>query len=290
MSFVDFMILGTMKGGTTTLAKILSTHPDVCFCQVKEPHYFSKTPDWQKYIEDYKALYNPSSNQICGEASVSYTTYPVYNKNIWQDIYSFNPNLKFIYIMRDPVDRILSHYVHNYLRGFTKESFEKNVLSKPTYINISRYFTQIKPYIELFGREQVLLITFEEFIGNKKVALHKVADFLAIDASKFGDIDDIHVNKGFGGFQKNLRVYDKLSQSQFLQSIKPFFPKIITKYADYIIHEVTKVKLDAKPHVSQEMKKIIYDLLILDIREIEKLMGREIIEWNTIKSTEISLK
>ncbi len=47
MSFVDFMIIGAMKSGTSTLAEILSMHPEVCFCREKEPHFFSKTPDWK---------------------------------------------------------------------------------------------------------------------------------------------------------------------------------------------------------------------------------------------------
>ena len=289
MSFVDFMILGAMKSGTTTLAKILSMHPDVCFCQIKEPHYFSKSPDWQKYIEDYKALYNPKSNQICGEASVSYTAYPLNNKNIWQSLYSFNPKLKFIYIMREPIDRIVSHYVHNYLRGFTKEPFEKVVLHQSNYININRYFTQIRPYIELFGQGQVLLLTFEEFISNKKVTLNKVANFLGIDGSKFIEFETVHANKSLGGPIKNFKA-ENILQNQLFQTIKSLIPNIMQKKIDDIVNSIYQVNLDSKPNVSQEMKKVIYDLLILDIREIENLMGREIIEWNIFKNTHILSK
>ena len=284
MSFVDFMILGAMKSETTTLSQILSNHPDVCFCQIKEPHYFSKTPDWKKNIEDYKALYNPSSNQICGEASTTYTFYPRFNKDIWQSLYSFNPKLKFIYIMREPVDRIVSQYMHDYLRGRTKESLEEVVLNQSLYIHITRYFIQIKPFIELFGREKVLLLTFEEFIANKTITLNKIANFLGIDASKYPNFDDVHANKSVGSYKRNIKV-EKLAQNQFIKTIKSLLPQGIIKITSDIIHNQTKINLDAKPHVSEEMKKIIYDLLILDIQEIEKLMGREIREWNTREKT-----
>jgi hypothetical protein len=96
MSFVDFMIIGAQKSGTTTFSKILSSHPNVCFSREKEPHFFSKSPNWQKFIEVYKALYQPKDKQICGEASTTYTCYPEFNKNIWHSLYEFNPNLKFI--------------------------------------------------------------------------------------------------------------------------------------------------------------------------------------------------
>lgn len=289
MSFVDFMILGAMKSGTTTLSQILSNHPDVCFCQIKEPHYFSKTSNWQKNIEDYKALYNPIGNQICGEASTTYTFYPKFNKNIWQSLYSFNPKLKFIYMMRDPVDRIVSQYMHNYLRGRTKESFEEVVSNQSSYINITRYFIQIKPYIELFGREQVLLLTFEEFIEYKKNSLNKIASFLGIDDSTFKNFDDVYANKSVSGSKRNVRT-DDFAKNTFIQTLKPLLPRSFIKKTGNIIDNFTKVKIEQKPTVSEEMKKVIYDLLILDIREIEKLMGREIVEWKTIKNTEFSLK
>ncbi len=64
MSFVDFMIIGAMKSGTTTLSQILSQHPDVCFCQKKEPHFFSKNSSWENNLSDYRALYDPKTHQI----------------------------------------------------------------------------------------------------------------------------------------------------------------------------------------------------------------------------------
>lgn len=278
MSFVDFMIIGAMKSGTTTLAQILSMHPEVCFCQEKEPHYFSKSSDWQKGLEEYKNLYHPTSNQICGEASTTYTCYPEFNKDVWQVLYDFNPKLKFIYIMRDPVERIVSHYMHNYLRGYTSEPFEKVIFNKSTYINRTRYFLQIKPYIDLFGEEQVLLLTFKEFISNKKIILGKIANFLDIDASKYCDFDDIHANKSVGSSKRNVKI-EKLAKNSLIKTIKPLFPKSIIKMTNDILYGLTKRKLDVKPNVSEAIEKAIYDLLILDVLEIEKLIGREITEW-----------
>ncbi len=278
MTFVDFMIIGAMKSGTTTLSQILSMHPEVCFCETKEPHYFSKSPDWRKDLEDYKSLYHPTNNQICGEASTTYTCYPEFNKDVWQVLYDFNPKLKFIYIMRDPVDRIVSHYMHNYLRGYTSEAFEKDIVKKSTYINRTRYFLQIKPYIERFGQEQILLLTFEEFIADKKATLNKIAHFLDIDASKFGEFDNIYANKSVGSSKKNVKI-ENLANNSLVKTIKPLLPKKIIKITTDILYGLTKRNLDVKPDVSETMKQVIYDLLILDVIEIEKLMGRKITEW-----------
>ncbi len=281
MPFVDFMIIGAMKSGTTTLGQILSMHPEICFSREKEPHYFSKSSNWEKNIEEYKTLYNPTKNQICGEASTTYTCYPEFNKDIWQVLYDFNPKLKLIYIMRDPIERIISHYMHNYLRGYTSESFEKIVFKQSTYINRTRYYLQIKPYIQLFGQEQVLLLTFEEFIANKKIILNKIANFLEIDATKFGNFNNIHANKSVGSTKNNVKV-EKIGKNPFVKNIKPLLPKILIQTTKDVLFDFTRRNLNEKPHVSETVKKVIYDLLILDMLEIEKLMGRKITEWKSL--------
>ena len=286
MSFVDFMIIGAMKSGTSTLAEILSMHPDVCFCQEKEPHFFSKTPDWKVALEDYKNLYHPQEKKICGEASTTYTCYPEFNKNIWDDLYKFNPKLKLIYIMRNPIDRVVSHYMHNYLRGYTSETLEEAILSQSTYINRTRYFVQIRPYLNIFGKDQVLLLTFEEFTNNKKMTLNKIADFLGIDGTKFYDFKNVYVNKSVGETKPDVRI-DNFRKSNIVNPFKPFVPKYIRNIASNILYKLTEKRFNSRPNISDDLKSAIWDFLILDVLEIEKLMGREIIEWqytNTSKT------
>ena len=281
MSFVDFMIIGAMKSGTSTLAEILSMHPEVCFCPEKEPHFFSKTPDWKANLEDYKNFYNPQEKQICGEASTTYTCYPEFNKNIWDDLYKFNPKLKLIYIMRDPVERIVSHYMHNYLRNYTSESLEKAVLSQSSYINRTRYFVQIRPYLDVFGKEQVLLLTFEELIANKKITLDKIADFLNIDGEKFDDFENVHANKSVGETKPDVRI-DNFRKSSIFNPLKPFVPKNLRIITSNFLYKMTEKKINIRPSISDDIKRAIWDLLVLDILEIEKIMGRELTEWNSI--------
>ena len=272
-----------MKSGTSTLAEILSMHPEVCFCLDKEPHFFSKTPDWKANLEDYKSLYHLQGKQICGEASTTYTCYPEFNKNIWDNLYQFNPQLKLIYIMRDPVERIVSHYMHNYLRSYTSDPLENAILSKSTYINRTRYFVQIRPYLDVFGKDQVLLLTFEELTANKKMTLNKIADFLNIDGAKFYNFENIHANKSVGETKPDVRI-DDLRKSDIVNRLKPFVPQYLRRIGSNFLYKVTEKNLNTRPNIPDNLKSIIWDLLILDILEIEKLMGRKIIEWKSIKN------
>lgn len=281
MSFVDFMILGAMKSGTSTLADILSMHPEICFCREKEPHFFSKSSDWQKDLGNYRRLYSPTENQISGEASTTYTCYPEFNKDIWQALYDFNPKLKFIYIMRDPIERIVSHYIHNYLRGYTSEPLENIVLSQSQYINRTRYFVQIKPYLDRFGEEQLLLLTFEEFIENKALFLSRIADFLSIDAAKFSNFENVHSNKSIGSTKPDVRI-DNFRKNSIFDPVKPLIPKTFRKIISASLYKLMEKKVDSRPKLSDQTRAAILDLLMLDILEIEKLMKRELVEWSSV--------
>ena len=281
MSFVDFMIIGAMKSGTSTLADILSMHPEVCFCREKEPHFFSKCSDWEKDLGDYRSLYHPIDNQIRGEASTTYTCYPEFNKDIWYSLYEFNPKLKFIYLIRDPIDRIVSHYVHNYLRGYTSEPLEKEVLSQSTYINRTRYFVQIKPYLDCFGEEKILLLTFEEFINDKANSLSKIADFLGIDAAKFNNFEHVHSNRSIGETKPDVRI-DDFRRNSIFDPIKPLIPKTVRNVVSACLYKLMEKKVDSRPQLSDKTKAAILDLLILDILEIEKLMKRALAEWPSL--------
>lgn len=284
MSFVDFMIVGANKSSTSTLANILAKHPDICFCQKKEPQFFSKVDNWQDSLADYRALFTPTDNQLCGEASTTYTCYPEFNKEIWASLYEFNPKLKLIYIMRHPIDRMVSHYMHNYLRGYTNSSFEEDVICKPTYLNRTRYYTQIRPYLEYFGREQVLLLTFEEFLSAREAVLSRVSHFLGIDFSKFIDFETVHRNKSIGDPKNNIRV-DRIKDSKWANIARPFIPRYIRASVSKNLHRLTERKFESKPNITAELKTVLWNLIMLEVLEVEKLMQRELTEWNIPRSS-----
>ena len=180
---VDFMLIGAMKCGTSTLAQILKSHPDIGFCKIKEPHFFSKTENWRDNIDKYHDLFNFKEGKIFGEASTTYTQYPTFNLEIWNDIFNYNPQMKFIYLVRNPVDRAISHYMHIYERGYTNNSIEET-LRNLHILKPGLYFTQIKPFIDEFGNERVLIIDFDDLINDREALLKKISNFLEIEFNK----------------------------------------------------------------------------------------------------------
>jgi hypothetical protein len=266
--FVDFMIVGAMKSGTTTLADILGKHDRICFSSTKEPQFFSESPDWKKEIARYRALFpEVTEGQLIGEASTGYTMFPEFNKEVWRDIYAFNPGMKIVYIMRDPIMRVMSHYTHNYMRGYTRLPFDEAALKIPEYINRSRYYTQIKPYIDTFGREQVLLITFEAFLSQQEEVLRAVAEFLGIESS-FPEHGQVHSNKAREDFNitDNRYLRGKIKSPVLVKALNVLYKWLYGATGD-------------QPVMTEDFEALLWRMLEQDIDNIEEEMGRALNEW-----------
>ncbi|HKK62988.1 MAG TPA: sulfotransferase [Bacteroidales bacterium] len=268
---VDFMILGAQKCGTTTLSEILRNHPSFEACRTKEPHFFSQKRDWRKYLDEYHSLFSLREDALYFEASTTYTFYPHRKFNIWDDLYEYNPKLKFIYLVRNPIDRIISSYMHSYEKGHTDLAIEDAIINERFFLDITRYYTQISPFIERFGREKVLIIDFEDLINNQNETLQKVSDFLLIDSDKFSTSGNVHSNKSVGG-NKIHHKFD--SPSLYLKIIRKLSPRLwrnITDNADRSFH--------TKPKLEKVYKEMIIRFLTSEIMELQKLMDKNLNNW-----------
>ncbi len=263
---VNFLIIGAAKSATTSLSDGLAQHPDICFSQPKEPQFFSKT-NWRHHISAYHALFT-SKAKLYGEGSTNYTKYPSFNKQIHTDIFEYNPEMKLIYIMRNPIDRITSHYTHTYNRGYEHmQDINEAVFQNEHYISTSKYAKQIIPYIEQFGKEHVLLLFFEDFITQPQEVLNTVYRFLKIDQLDI-DISSINSNKSFNRhvlhykYDNPKTIWEKLKKVGLI--IKNYFNR------DFI---------DSKPKLTGATKKHIINDVTDDIRAIEKLTNRDLSKW-----------
>jgi hypothetical protein len=102
---VDLMVIGAMKTGTTSLTEMLARAPSVCFSNPKEPHFFSKEPDPLSELERYHRFFDRPA-LLCAEGSATYTCAPEFNDRIPETFERYNPAMKILYILRDPIERI----------------------------------------------------------------------------------------------------------------------------------------------------------------------------------------
>jgi hypothetical protein len=178
----NFLIIGAMKGGTTSLWHYLRSHPQVFMPQRKEPHFFSDAEVWSRGLEWYERHFSEASPTAVafGEASTSYSKHPDY-PGVPARIASVIPDVRLIYVIRQPIERMRSQYLHHVAKGREHDPVEKALLSKPTYLNCSRYAMQIACYLEHFHRDQLLVLASEDLRNDRIPTLRRVYEFLEID-------------------------------------------------------------------------------------------------------------
>ena len=110
----DFMIIGAMKCATSTLHEQLHRQPGIVMSEPKEIYFFSDMPVFAKGINWYtKHFENVPANELCGESSTHYTKTPTYPATV-DRIQKHVPDAKFVYVMRHPIDRLVSQYIHQW--------------------------------------------------------------------------------------------------------------------------------------------------------------------------------
>jgi hypothetical protein len=180
-----FLIIGAMRAGTTTLYRDLRGHPSIFLPEDKEPNVLREAMPIETYRSRYHRLFHGAKpDQICGEASTTYTKLPDFPGVPPRARLSAGSDLKIIYLVRNPIHRIISQ--HHYETGMRQvnDRLEVAVRSHPRYINYSRYAMQILPWIEEFGPANVMVIPFEHYISSRETTIRRLCSFLGIDPSK----------------------------------------------------------------------------------------------------------
>lgn len=184
MSLPGFLIIGAMKAGTTSLYHDLRLNPAVFLPDDKEPanlcHDKVLTKTGKRAYE--KLFYKAKENQLCGEASTAYSKLPDFPGVAKRAQQLLGDKLKIIYLVRDPIARIISQHQHELITRKVACGIDEAIQNYPRFINYSKYTMQIAPWTDALGMEQVLVIGFESYIADRAQTLQRVSRFLAIEA------------------------------------------------------------------------------------------------------------
>ncbi|MGF1482411.1 MAG: sulfotransferase domain-containing protein [Cyanophyceae cyanobacterium] len=207
MRLPDFLIIGAAKSGTTTLYRYLCHHSQIYMSPHKEPSFFARDEVYARGIEWYAALFDEANpEQICGEASTDYTKFPRWPHSA-ERIAQWLPQVKMIYIMRNPVDRAYSYYVHINRGLKVDETFEEHLEKTSICLDGSRYLLQIKRYLQFFPQESFLFLLLEDLTEQPNQTLSAVCQFLGIAQDfDFNDQGTITANSGKNWFEQKMRV------------------------------------------------------------------------------------
>lgn len=180
MALPDFLIIGAMKCGTSTLQAQLALHPGVFMTTPKEPNFFSDDAVYARGLAWYESLFaGAAPDELKGEASTHYTKLPTYPDCI-DRLSAALPAPKLIYMIRNPVERTVSHYIHEWTMGTMSGDLAAAFEHHPELVAYSRYAMQIAPYVARFGTERILLVSLETLQGNPQAELTRISAFLGL--------------------------------------------------------------------------------------------------------------
>ncbi|MER5174039.1 sulfotransferase domain-containing protein [Thioclava kandeliae] len=153
----DYLIIGAMKCGTSTLAAQLGAQPGVFMTQPKEPAFFADDAVFSQGQSWYDKLFaSADRDDVKGEASTQYTKLPTFPRTVERvrsAAIQAGKAPKLIYMLRDPVDRLISHYIHEWSQGVIRDPLDRALETHPELISYSCYGRQLTPWVEAFGSD-----------------------------------------------------------------------------------------------------------------------------------------
>lgn len=279
---VDFMVIGAQKCATTTICMILRNHPDVSFSEPKETHYFSKCQNWRDKIDQYHSRFKMASGNLMGEGSTSYTMAPHSNLEIWKDIYAYNPEVKLIYLVRNPFERFISHYMHMFQRGLTGYTLEEAFEKHPIITDSGRYATQIMPFIDQFGREKVHIIEMEKFMKEPQKVIKELGDYLGLRFEGFSNIEGVHENRSL---KENVipHQFDAFVKSSFVRLVSKNMPLKWGKKMFLAVAGNKKAVLEKRPVLSKELFLKLSAIYEPEILWLENTLKSDLSDWRSTR-------
>lgn len=272
MPLPNFIIIGAMKSGTSTLHSNLQLHPKIGMSRLKEPNYFSK--NHSKGIDWYKSQFN-SGKIFNGEATPAYTWNHLY-PDVPSRIHEILPNAKLIYVVRDPIDRIISHLHHDLYRDrFKLSEIDEVVFNDSQYIMTSKYYSQLEKYLEFFSIDNIMVVNTYDLKNNLNNSLNQICEFLGLEEFSFENKSHVR--------NQSERKYLIKNHDQ-IHNILP--RRLCNLY--HLMYYFINIKInrpDLKPATLIRLKKE----LINDVNEMKKLSLINPEKWRTYSNIDGSM-
>ncbi|PSB09552.1 sulfotransferase family protein [Pleurocapsa sp. CCALA 161] len=269
------LIIGSMKSGTTSLYNYLVQHPQIASCVHKEPNFFAFDHHWNKGFEWYSELWedwDKNKHEIALEASTNYTkkhSYPYTVERIKYIKSKYKIKFKFIYLVRNPIKRIESHYTYAMT---TNDLINLKKLSEgidDDLIETSKYARQISEFYKAFSQDQILMLEFDELKNTPNKTLWQVCSFLDIEPNyQFRNLDKVY-NPTYSRIM-DVPWWIKLKRNKLAKNVSTVFSQ---KQKEKLRLLIGGRRIERKFELSTQQKKSIKKLLKEDLETLKSNYG-----------------
>jgi len=298
----DFFIVGAPKCGTTAMADYLAAHPEV-FMARKEMHFFGADlrfgpqffrRDLAAYLSEFDAW---KGQRRAGEASVWY----LFSTRAAAEIKAFSPEARIIIMLREPVEMLYSLYYYFLFDGNEPlPTFEQALAAEPdrlegrrlcrqtyfaqglAYRRVVRYTEQVRRYIEVFGRERVHVIIYDDFAADVFAAYRQALDFLGVESKGCNPgFDVVNPAKRVRSPALRAAIGDPLVRSAVL-ALRRWVPRPVFAALQRIDARVrqSNARVERRPPLEPELRARLKREFAPEVRRLSELLGRDLSHWS----------
>jgi hypothetical protein len=292
----DFFIVGAAKCGTTAMNDYLGQHPDIFVPELKEIHYFGKDLDMRlarerDTLERYLARFDGGEGcKRAGEASVWY----IYSRTAAQEIHDFDPGAGIIIMLRDPVEFMYSQHsqaMHNALGdedildfGEALAAEEDRVQGRRLpphttmpdqvyYRRIARFTEQVQRYYDLFPREQIHVIVFDDFRADTPAVVRDTYRFLGVDPEFVPETPVVNPNKTYRSWAV------RKVQQRVPGKLKDLVPDPLRRRASDAIYALNR-KYAPREAMDPQLRAELMREFAPEVAALGQLIGRDLSRWS----------
>jgi hypothetical protein len=187
----DFLVIGAQKCGTTTLYEDLRSHPQIVLKEKEQAGLLDNdlgtAPGRRRYLAAFPAM---PAGVVAGEVSTRYAMRPEIDAaSLAREVLD---DVKVVYIVRDPIARVISHHHHFVHAGRVEADIDRAVRERRDLVDNSRYASQLRPWLEAFGRDSVHAVRFEDYTADRSAGVREVQRFLGVPEREPVEPDVVH--------------------------------------------------------------------------------------------------
>lgn len=286
----EVYFIGAPKAGTSTMAYLLNQHPQITVAVPKEPQFF--TLNWDKGLDWYRDKFPGSPDSVLVDASTTYSMAPLKSnggkkfEGIPRRVFSVNPHARFIYSLRDPVERTYSGYWHGVRIGFESRKFGAAIRDGSLQLDVSDYHGQLSLWLEYFPLDSFHFVLFEDMKESPEHAARECFEFILGEGADVPSVrlDSIKnrswMNSRVARMNRAKRRIGYLIErspglARSLTPLRPMVPKAITSG----VNKVMMVGSKPIPPMKKEDRDFLVEYFYQRNRDLERLIGVSLDKW-----------
>ncbi len=288
----NLLVIGSAKSGTTSLHRYLDCHPEISMAaprgsgrlhdndaEAKEMRFFWRE-DWRERLDWYSAHFSAMSTPVRGEVTPAYSAHP-FHPGVPERIHSVLPRARLLYIVRDPIDRIVSHYVQERADG-DRRTFEQRMaecdVPENSIVCPSRYATQLERYLALFADEQIMVIDQNELRHERRATLRRIFEFVGVSADFWSPEFERERNVGEDKYALT-RSGRVLFERLLDPAARRLAPRAWTDLRPRVRRALSE-PLTERPIVSSELRERLSQQLGPEVERLRALTGESFAAWS----------